>query len=69
VLDFDNDGTVRRIIEKPKVSQSNYAMTALNFVDGTATEFAKLVEPSARGELEIVALLEAYLQDSNLSVE
>ena len=69
VLDFDESGTVRGIIEKPEVPPSNYAVTGLYFVDETAPERAKSVEPSARGELEITSLLETYLQDDNLRVE
>jgi len=69
VVDFDVDGTVRAIIEKPKVPPSNYAVTGLYFVDGSAPDRAKSVKPSARGELEITALLEAYLRDDNLRVE
>ena len=69
VVDFDDNGAVRGIIEKPEAPPSNYAVTGLYFVDGTAPERAKSVEPSARGELEITSLLETYLQDSNLRVE
>jgi len=69
VVDFDVHGTVNSIIEKPEVSQSNYAVTGLYFVDGSAPERAKSVKPSARGELEIVSLLESYLQDGILCVE
>jgi glucose-1-phosphate thymidylyltransferase len=69
VVDFDVDGTVRAIIEKPEVPPSNYAVTGLYFVDGTAPERAKSIKPSARGELEITALLEAYLRDGNLRIE
>ena len=69
VVDFDDDGTVKSIIEKPEVPTSNYAVTGLYFVDATAPERAKSLEPSARGELEITALLEAYLRDGNLRVE
>ena len=69
VVDFDVDGTVKAIIEKPEVPPSNYAVTGLYFVDGSAPERAKSVKPSARGELEITALLEAYLRDGNLRVE
>ena len=69
VVEFDVDGTVKGIIEKPEVPSSNYAVTGLYFVDGTAPERAKSVEPSVRGELEIVTLLETYLQDGNLRVE
>jgi len=69
VVDFDVDGTVRRIIEKPPVPPSNYAVTGLYFVDGTAAERAKGVRPSPRGELEITCLLESYLQDGILSLQ
>jgi len=69
VVDFDVDGTVRAIIEKPEVPPSNYAVTGLYFVDGTAPERAKSIKPSARGELEITALLETYLRGGNLRVE
>ena len=69
VVDFDLNGTVKGIIEKPEVPPSNYAVTGLYFVDGTAPERAKSIEPSARGELEIVTLLETYLQDGNLRIE
>ena len=69
VVDFDKDGTVRNIIEKPDVAPSNYAVTGLYFVDGSAPERAKKVKPSARGELEITSLLESYLHEGNLRVE
>ena len=69
VVDFDADGTVKTIIEKPAVPPSNYAVTGLYFVDGSAPERAKQVTPSARGELEITSLLESYLHDRTLRVE
>ncbi len=69
VVDFDTDGTVRGIIEKPKVPPSGFAVTGLYFVDGTASEKARAVEPSARGELEITTLLEMYLAEGNLQVQ
>ena len=69
VVDFDEDGTVQAIIEKPPVPPSNYAVTGLYFMDGTAPERAKAVRPSARGELEITSLLESYLHDGALSVQ
>ncbi len=69
VVDFNLNGTVKAIIEKPEVPPSNYAVTGLYFVDETAPERAKSVKPSARGELEITALLEAYLRDGDLHVE
>lgn len=69
VVDFDEEGTVRGIIEKPLVPPSNYAVTGLYFVDGTAPDRARRVTPSARGELEITTLLESYLHDGILSVK
>jgi glucose-1-phosphate thymidylyltransferase len=69
VVDFDADGTAREIIEKPAVPPSNYAVTGLYFLDGEAPARARQVEPSARGELEIVTLLESYLKEGTLTVE
>ena len=69
VVRFDADGTVREIVEKPEVPPSNYAITGLYLLDGSASERARAVKPSARGELEIVTLLESYLADGLLSVE
>ncbi|KAF0114642.1 glucose-1-phosphate thymidylyltransferase RfbA [Tabrizicola sp.] len=69
VVDFDVDGKVKSIVEKPPVPPSNYAVTGLYFVDGSAAERARDVRPSPRGELEITSLLESYLQDSMLSVQ
>ena len=69
VVGFDNSGNVSSIIEKPKEPASNYAVTGLYFVDGTATERAKNIKPSARGELEITSLLESYLNEDNLKIE
>jgi glucose-1-phosphate thymidylyltransferase len=69
VVGFDNAGKVNSIIEKPKEPASSYAVTGLYFVDGTAPERAKKVQPSARGELEITSLLESYLKEDDLTVE
>ena len=69
VVDFDAGGTVRRIIEKPSVPPSNFAVTGLYFVDATAPEKARQVQPSARGEVEITSLLEMYLEEQQLSVQ
>lgn len=69
VVDFDKSGTVRAIIEKPEKPPSNFAVTGLYFLDGTAPARARKVTPSARGELEITTLLESYLADGSLKVE
>jgi len=69
VVGFGADGTVEQIVEKPEVPPSHYAVTGLYFLDGTAPERARAVQPSARGELEITSLLESYLHDGQLSVE
>ena len=69
VVAFDENGTVQSIIEKPEIPPSNYAVTGLYFVDGSAPKRAKRVKPSARGELEITSLLETYLADGTLRVD
>ena len=69
VVGFDESGTVTSFIEKPEVPASNYAVTGLYFLDGTASEKAKQVKPSARGELEITTLLEMYLNAGALTVK
>jgi glucose-1-phosphate thymidylyltransferase len=69
VVDFDAAGHVKSIIEKPEVAPSNYAVTGIYFVDETAPARAREVKPSARGELEIVTLLESYLAEGQLDVE
>jgi glucose-1-phosphate thymidylyltransferase len=69
VLGFEQDGSVKSIIEKPDVPQSNYAVTGLYFLDNKAPSRARDIKPSARGELEITSLLEIYLKDGNLDVE
>lgn len=68
VVDFANDGTVRSIVEKPEQPASNFAVTGLYFLDGTASARAAEVQPSPRGELEITTLLESYLHDNLLQV-
>ena len=68
VVDFAADGSVRSIVEKPEVPASNYAVTGLYFLDGSAPQRAAQVKPSARGELEITSVLESYLADGILQV-
>ena len=69
VVDFDADGNVRQIIEKPAKPPSNFAITGLYYLDARAPELAAQVKPSARGELEIADLLEIYRAEGSLSVE
>ncbi|MCJ8138987.1 glucose-1-phosphate thymidylyltransferase RfbA [Falsirhodobacter halotolerans] len=69
VVAFDAEGRVETIIEKPEVPPSNYAVTGLYFLDGTAPERAASIAPSPRGELEITSLLGTYLQDGQLTVQ
>jgi glucose-1-phosphate thymidylyltransferase len=69
VVAMDADGTVTQIIEKPEVPPSNYAVTGLYFLDGTAPERARSITPSERGELEITSLLQSYLDDGALTVQ
>ncbi|MEO0360095.1 MAG: glucose-1-phosphate thymidylyltransferase RfbA [Pseudomonadota bacterium] len=69
VVDFDAAGKALSIVEKPEKPKSRYAVTGLYFLDGEAPARAKAVKPSARGELEIVSLLETYLSEGSLSVE
>lgn len=69
VVSFDDEGNATAIIEKPDVPPSNYAVTGLYFLDGKASERAKTVQPSARGELEITTLLEMYLHEGSLDVK
>lgn len=69
VVAMDAQGHVTAIIEKPKVPPSNYAVTGLYFLDGTAPARAHQVKPSERGEVEIVSLLEMYLQEGTLDVQ
>ena len=69
VAEFDPDGRVVGLEEKPARPRSNYAVTGLYFYDGRAPEFAAALKPSARGELEITDLNRRYLEDGSLRLE
>jgi glucose-1-phosphate thymidylyltransferase len=69
VVEFDGEGKVVSIVEKPKEPVSNYALPGLYFFDNTVSEIASALKPSARGEFEIVDVMGAYLKRGDLRVE
>lgn len=68
VAKFSPDGTIEYLVEKPKTPKSNWAVVGLYFFDGNVTSVAKAIKPSSRGELEILDVIQNYLDRDCLEV-
>jgi glucose-1-phosphate thymidylyltransferase len=68
VIEFGENMSVKSIVEKPQEPKSNFAMVGLYILDNRASEFAKKVKPSARGEIEITEVINQYLEKGELKV-
>jgi glucose-1-phosphate thymidylyltransferase len=69
IVEFDQAGKALSVEEKPPAPRSDWALTGLYFFDGRVSDFASSLRPSKRGELEITALMDMYLQRGELQVE
>lgn len=69
VVSFDNEGNPSKIVEKPAVPESNYAVTGLYFYPNDVVEIAKNIKPSARGELEITTVNQIYLEQKRVAIQ
>lgn len=69
IVEFDENGRVVSVEEKPREPKSNYCITGLYFYDNRVIEYAKQLKPSGRGELEITDLNRIYLEDGSLRVQ
>lgn len=69
IVEFDQEGKVLSVEEKPQHPKSNYCITGLYFYDNRAVEYAKAIKPSKRRELEITDLNRAYLEAGDLTVQ
>lgn len=69
VVSFDNNKKIKSIIEKPKITKSNWAVTGLYYYDSKVVKYAEKLKPSKRGELEVTDLNKMYLKENKLDTE
>lgn len=69
VVSFDENGEPSKIVEKPAIPESNYAVTGLYFYPNDVVEIAKNIKPSARGELEITTVNQIYLEQKRVAIQ